>query len=73
MEDQIFRPPDMHNTTFDMEKAHHGDFASPHSNDIDGDTTLIKMDQNYSVVPFRPAGGVWISAHDMTQYALLEL
>src|SRR4051812_63019 len=31
------------------------------------------MDQNYSVVPFRPAGGVWTSAHDMTQYALLEL
>jgi CubicO group peptidase (beta-lactamase class C family) len=73
MEDQIFKPLDMHNTTFDMEKAQHGDFASPHSDNIDGHTTLIKMDQNYSVVPFRPAGGVWISAHDMTQYALLEL
>ena len=31
------------------------------------------MEQNYSVVPFRPAGGVWTSAHDMTRYALLEL
>jgi CubicO group peptidase (beta-lactamase class C family) len=73
MENQIFKPLGMYNTTFDMEKAQHGDFASPHSNDIDGRTRLIKMDQNYSVVPFRPAGGVWISAHDMTQYALLEL
>jgi CubicO group peptidase (beta-lactamase class C family) len=73
MEKEIFKPLDMHNTTFDMEKAQHGDFASPHSDDIDGHTTLIKMDQNYSIVPFRPAGGVWISAHDMTQYALLEL
>ena len=73
MENQIFKPLGMKNTTFDMEKAQHGDLASPHSDNIDGLTKLIKMDQNYSVVPFRPAGGVWTSAHDMTQYALLEL
>jgi CubicO group peptidase (beta-lactamase class C family) len=73
MEKEIFKPLEMRNTTFDMEKAQHGDFASPHSDDIDGHTALIKMQQNYSVVPFRPAGGVWVSAHDMTQYALLEL
>jgi CubicO group peptidase (beta-lactamase class C family) len=73
MENQIFKPLGMHNTTFDMEKAQRGDFASPHSDDINGHTTLIKMDQNYSVVPFRPAGGVWTSAPDITQYAMLEL
>ena len=73
MENRIFKPLGMKDTTFDMEKAQHGDFASPHSEDIDGRTNLIKMAQNYSVVPFRPAGGVWTSAHDMTQYALLEL
>ncbi len=73
MENQIFKPLGMKETTFDMKKAQHGDFASPHSDDIDGHTKLIKMDQNYSVVPFRPAGGVWTSAHDMTQYAVLEL
>ena len=73
MESQIFKPLGMKNTTFDMEKAQHGDLASPHSDNIDGLTKLIKMDQNYSIVPFRPAGGVWTSAHDMTQYALLEL
>jgi CubicO group peptidase (beta-lactamase class C family) len=73
MEREIFEPLGMKNTTFDMEKAQHGDFASPHSDDIDGQTKLIKMDQNYSVVPFRPAGGVWTSAHDIAQYALLEL
>jgi len=73
MESQIFKPLGMKNTTFDMEKAQHGNFASPHSDDIDGRTGVIKMDENYSVVPFRPAGGVWTSAHDMTQYALLEL
>ncbi len=73
MEQQIFKPLGMSNTTFDMERVQHGDFASPHSDDIDGKTRLIAMEQNYSVVPFRPAGGVWTSAHDMTQYALLEL
>ena len=73
MENQIFKPLGMKKTTFDMEKAQRGDSASPHSDDIDGRTRFIKMDQNYSVVPFRPAGGVWTSAHDMTQYALLEL
>lgn len=73
METQIFQPLGMKNTTFDMEKAQHGDFASPHSDDIDGRTKFVKMDQNYSVVPFRPAGGVWTSAHDLAQYALLEL
>lgn len=73
MERQIFRPLGMSNTTFDMEKAQHSNFARPHSDDIDGHTSLIKMDQNYSVVPFRPAGGVWTSAHDLTRYALLEL
>jgi CubicO group peptidase (beta-lactamase class C family) len=73
MENQIFQPLGMKDTTFDMEKAQHGDLASPHSDDIDGRTKLIKMDQNYSVVPFRPAGGVWTSAHDLAQYALLEL
>jgi CubicO group peptidase (beta-lactamase class C family) len=73
MQKQIFGPLGMAQTTFDMAKAQQGDFASPHSEDVDGHTMLIPMDQNYSVVPFRPAGGVWTSAHDMTHYALLEL
>lgn len=73
MQKEIFEPLGMKNTTFDMAKAQRGNFASPHSDDIDGHTVPVKMEQNYSVVPFRPAGGVWTSAHDMTRYALLEL
>jgi CubicO group peptidase (beta-lactamase class C family) len=49
MERQIFKPLGMINTTFDMEKAQRGNFASPHSDDIDGKTRLIAMQQNYSV------------------------
>ncbi len=70
---EIFKPLGMADTTFDMEKAQQGNYAKPHSDDIDGKTKLITMDQNYSVVPFRPAGGVWTSAHDLSQYALLEI
>jgi CubicO group peptidase (beta-lactamase class C family) len=73
MEKQIFAPLEMTNTTFDMARAQRGNFASPHADDVDGHPTLSTMDNNYSVVPFRPAGGVWTSAHDMTRYLMLEL
>jgi CubicO group peptidase (beta-lactamase class C family) len=73
MQTQIFNPLGMTSATFDMERAQHGNFASPHADDIDGHPTLATMDNNYSVVPFRPAGGVWVSAHDLTHYVQLEL
>ena len=73
MQTKIFTPLGMHDTTFDMQRAQHGNFASPHGDDVDGHPTLATMDNNYSVVPFRPAGGVWVSAHDMTHYVQLEL
>ncbi len=73
MQKQIFDPLGMTDTTFDMHRAQRSNFASPHGDDVDGHPTLATMDNNYSVVPFRPAGGVWTSAHDMTHYAQLEL
>ncbi len=73
MQTEIFNPLGMTDATFDMERAQHGNFASPHADDVDGHSTLATMDNNYSIVPFRPAGGVWVSAHDMTHYVQLEL
>jgi CubicO group peptidase (beta-lactamase class C family) len=73
MQKEIFNPLGMTDTTFDMERAQHGDFASPHSDDVDGHPKVASMDNNYSIVPFRPAGGLWSSAHDMTRYVQLEL
>ncbi len=73
MQTQVFDPLGMTDTTFDMARAQQGDFASPHGDDVDGNPSLATMDNNYSVVPFRPAGGVWTSAHDMTHYVQLEL
>jgi CubicO group peptidase (beta-lactamase class C family) len=73
MQKQIFDPLGMTDTTFDMARAQRGNFASPHADDVDGHPRVATMDNNYSVVPFRPAGGVWTSAHDMTHYVQLEL
>jgi CubicO group peptidase (beta-lactamase class C family) len=73
MQKQIFDPLGMTDTTFDMARAQRGNFASPHADDVDGHPSVATMDNNYSVVPFRPAGGVWTSAHDMTHYVQLEL
>jgi CubicO group peptidase (beta-lactamase class C family) len=73
MQKQIFTPLGMMHTTFDMQRAQHGNFASPHGDDVDGHPAVASMDNNYSIVPFRPAGGVWTSAHDLARYAMLEL
>ena len=41
--------------------------------DVDGKTFPARMDNNYSVVPLRPAGGMWTSARDLSKYLLMEL
>jgi CubicO group peptidase (beta-lactamase class C family) len=73
MRSRVFGPLGMSRTTFDFTKAMSGNFASPHGDDVDGKTTLARMDNNYSVVPVRPAGGMWTSAHDLSGYLQMEL
>jgi CubicO group peptidase (beta-lactamase class C family) len=73
MDELIFRPLAMNSTTFDMAKAQKGNHARPHAFDVAGKPALARMDNNYSVVPHRPAGGVWTSAHDLIRYVQLEL
>jgi len=73
MQDLIFTPLGMTSTTFDMERALRGNHASPHGDDVDGKPRLASMAFNYSVMPHRPAGGVWTSAHDLVKYVQLEL
>jgi CubicO group peptidase (beta-lactamase class C family) len=63
----------MSHTTFDFAKAMSGNFASPHGDNVEGKTTLARMDNNYSVVPVRPAGGMWTSARDLSKYLQMEL
>lgn len=73
MQHKIFDPLGMKLTTFDMTRALRSNHASPHGDDIDGKPALANMAFNYSVIPHRPAGGVWTSAHDLIRYVQLEL
>jgi CubicO group peptidase (beta-lactamase class C family) len=73
MQRMIFAPLGMRETTFDMRRALAGNHASPHALDVDGRPTVARMDGNYTVVPYRPAGGAWSSAHDLVKYVQLEL
>lgn len=73
MRTRIFEPLGMATTTFDFATALRGDVAQPHGNDVDGHVKLAPMDLNYSVVPVRPAGGVWTSARELSRYVEMEL
>jgi CubicO group peptidase (beta-lactamase class C family) len=72
MQVRIFDPLGMSSTTFDMARALRSNHASPHALDVHSKTVLLPMDLNYAVVPHRPAGGVWTSAHDFIRYVQLE-
>ena len=73
MRAKVFEPLGMTATTFDFAKALRGNVASPHGDDPDGEARLARMDNNYSVVPVRPAGGVWTSVRDLSRYIQMEL
>jgi CubicO group peptidase (beta-lactamase class C family) len=73
MQSLIFNPLGMRTTTFDMARALGGNHASPHGDDVDGKAQVASMAFNYSVLPHRPAGGVWTSAHDLVKYVQLEI
>ena len=73
MQGLIFDPLGMTETTFDYSRALKGDHASPHSIGLDGVEHLANMDLDYEIIPYRPAGGAWSSAHDMIKYVRNEL
>jgi CubicO group peptidase (beta-lactamase class C family) len=73
MQEKIFDPLGMKSTTFDYARALATNHASPHGDDVDGKPSVANMAFNYSIVPARPAGGVWTSADDLIRYVQLEL
>ncbi len=64
MQEMIFDPLGMHDTTFSIDKALAADHASPHGEDVDGKLHVLKMDINRAIAPFRPASGAWSSPHE---------
>ena len=73
MRDEGLRPLGMKHTTFDFARALKGNVAQPHGDDVDGKPARARMDLNESIVPVRPAGGVWTSAHDLAPLREMEL
>jgi CubicO group peptidase (beta-lactamase class C family) len=73
MRSKVFEPLGMTHTTFDFLAALSGNFASPHGDDVDSKTMPARMDTNYSIVPIRPAGGMWTSARELSKYVQMEL
>jgi CubicO group peptidase (beta-lactamase class C family) len=73
MQRKIFDPLGMKSTTFDMARALRGNHASPHGDNVDGKPSVANIAFDYSVMPHRPAGGAWTSAHDLIRYVQLEL
>ena len=73
MQSQVFGPLGMTDTTFDFGRALKGDHATAHEADVDGKMALAVMDLNRSIIPLRPAGAAWSSAHDVAKYVSMEL
>ena len=73
MQQRILGPLGMTRSTFDFAKAMQGNYAQPHDVDLDGNLKVGAMALNYSVLPLRPAGGLWTTAHDLSQYVMMEL
>jgi CubicO group peptidase (beta-lactamase class C family) len=73
MQEKVFGPLGMRDTTFSMARALAADHASPHGKDVDGKLEVASQDINYAIAPFRPAGGAWSSPHDMIRYVQNEL
>jgi CubicO group peptidase (beta-lactamase class C family) len=73
MQTLVFDPLGMSATTFDYAKALRGNHAMPHGIDIDGKPGRDLMEENYAVIPARPAGAAWSNVDDMLKYVAMEL
>ncbi|MFI4973660.1 MAG: serine hydrolase domain-containing protein [Caulobacterales bacterium] len=73
MQELVFDPLAMNDTTFSMSVALAGNHASPHGKDVDGKVQVIRYDVANTITPIRPAGAAWSSPHDMILYVQNEL
>lgn len=73
VQEQIWNPLDMRDSTMSMKTALAADHASPHGEDVDSRLTILPQNLNSAIAPYRPAGGAWSSPHDMILYMRNEL
>jgi CubicO group peptidase (beta-lactamase class C family) len=73
MQERVFAPLKMTNTTHDFTRAKQGNVSAAHAPDIDGRMTHAEDRTNLSVIPVRPAGGAWSTVNDVLRYVQMEL
>ncbi|MBU3021614.1 serine hydrolase [Aestuariibacter sp. A3R04] len=77
MQELIFDPLDMHNTTFSFEEAYAIGVATPHELSVNEEIVIIEQSItngfNHLIVPYRPAGAAWSTSADMIKYVYNEL
>jgi len=73
MQEQVFDPLGMKVSTHDFERAQRGNFATAHAPDVDGRPAVAVGEANRSIIPVRPAGGIWSSVNDVLKYVAMEL
>jgi CubicO group peptidase (beta-lactamase class C family) len=73
MEEKIFKPLGMRDSTFDYAEGMAGNWAAPHGLDVDGRVTRMSNDFNSAPYPYRPAGAAFSTTADMVRYVQLEL
>lgn len=73
MDERIFRPLGMTNTKFSHRETMAANWAQPYDTDLNSKLALVDVKYNDTIVPHRPAGGAWSTAHDMALYVMNEL
>ncbi len=73
MDERIFAPLGMTRTTHSAARAMQSNWARPYDVTIRGEVQPVDPRNNDTIVPYRPAGGAWSSAHDMALYVRNEL
>ena len=73
MQEQVWKPLGMKDTTYDFKRAGKADHATPHARDLAGTVTAVPIGSETWVSSVRPAGGQWSSVHDYARVLLLEL
>lgn len=74
MQERIFDPLGMADTTLSNPAAmDSGNWAKPYATTLTGTVGEVPMANNATIIPYRPAGGAWSSAHDMALYVMDEL
>jgi CubicO group peptidase (beta-lactamase class C family) len=73
MQERVFDPIGMTRATFGPAETLDGNWARPNSLALDGSIGTVDPRLNDVIKPYRPAGGLWASTHDVAEYVIEEL